>query len=36
MNVVLLGPVNSIGFDHTKTSALKEVCKILEAPKTEK
>lgn len=34
--VVLLGPVNSIGFEHTKATALKKVCKILEASKTEK
>jgi len=34
--VVLLGPVNYIGFAHTKATALKKVCKILEASKTEK
>lgn len=34
--VVLLGPVNYIGFEHTKATALKKVCKVLEASKTEK
>lgn len=33
---VLLGPVNYIGFEHTKATALKKVCKILEASKAEK
>lgn len=33
---VLLGPVNYVGFEHTKATALKKVCKILEASKAEK
>lgn len=33
---VLLGPVNHVGFEHTKATALKKVCKILEASKAEK
>lgn len=33
--VVLLGPVNCIGFEHTKATALEKVCKILEASETE-
>lgn len=34
--VVLLGPVNCIGFEHPKAATLKKVCKILETSKTEK
>lgn len=33
---VLLGPVNYVGFEHTKATALEKVCKILEASKAEK
>lgn len=32
---VLLGPVNYVGFEHTKARTLKEVCKILKASETE-